>query len=186
MRVCVFCASSNDIASAHVEMARDTGTWIGQRGHTLLWGGCKLGLMQAVGEAAQQAGGRVVAVLPRFLAERDITYESPDECVVTETMAARKSYLRDNADAFVALPGGIGTWDEVIEVLALKKLARLDAPVVLANVEGYFDPLLQMIERAVSEGFSPPDLARLFGVAHDAQDMSRLLRAAETACISSR
>jgi uncharacterized protein (TIGR00730 family) len=186
MRVCVYCASSSNVAVAHVDMARHTGTWIGQHGHTLFWGGCKLGLMQVVGEAAQQAGGRVVAVLPRFLAEHDIAFETPDERVVTETLAARKSYLRENADVFVALPGGVGTWDEVIEVLALKKLARLDAPVVLANVEGYFDPLLQMIERSVSERFSPPDFARLFRVARDARDMSRVLCETEAICASNR
>ena len=178
MRICVYCASSEEIDAAHVEMARATGTWIGAHGHSLIWGGCRLGLMQCVGESVQRAGGTVVAVLPRFLAARELAFETADECVVTTTMADRKQYMRDNADAFVALSGGIGTWDEVLEVLALKKLEQLAAPVVIANVGGYFDPLFGMIERSVREGFNPSDLGRLFTVAGNPDQMHRALAAA--------
>lgn len=178
MRVCVFCASSGDVQPAHHDMARALGTWIGAHGHTLVWGGCKLGLMQVVGAAAQEAGGRVVAVLPRFLAERDIAFDAADELLVTESMAARKHSMREQTDVFVALPGGVGTWDEIIEVLALKKLARIEAHVVLANVGGYFDPLLEMFERSVEQRFNPPDFDELFHVVEDSEDMQRVLSSA--------
>ena len=178
MRLCVYCASSTDVAPEHVAMARHTGTWIGAHGHTLIWGGCNLGLMHSVGLATQQAGGRVVAVLPGFLNARDLAFENADEVVITETLAERKRHMRDNADVFVALSGGIGTWDEVLEVLALKKLARLNAPIVLANVGGYFDALLQMIEHSVAERFNPAELTQLFHVVRDAQGMSDALGAA--------
>ncbi len=178
MRVCVYCASSADIADAHVAMAQHTGTWIGEHGHTLVWGGCNLGLMQAVGAATQAAGGRVIAVVPGFLNARDLAFATADEIVITETLAERKRYMRENADVFVALSGGIGTWDEVLEVLALKKLARTDAPIVLANVNGYFDPLLSMIERSVEERFNPRGLSDLFEIVRDPQTMSDALDAA--------
>lgn len=180
MRVCVFGASSADVRPPHHDMARALGTWIGARGHTLVWGGCKLGLMQVVGAAVHEAGGRVVAVLPRFLAERDIAFDAADELVVTETMAERKRHMRQQADAFVALPGGVGTWDEIIEVLALKKLERIATPIVLANVEGYFDPLLEMFERSVEQRFNPPDFAELFDVVEDFEDLQRVLSNAES------
>ncbi len=87
--------------------------------------------------------------------------------------------MRENADVFVALPGGVGTWDEVIEVLALKKLARLEAPIILANVGGYFDPLLEMMDRSVEERFSPPHFLSLLDVAEDADIMTQALSEAE-------
>lgn len=175
MNVCVFCASSARLLPAYAEAGHALGTWIGSQGHTLIWGGCNVGLMDIVGRAAQGAGARTVAVIPRFLVERGLAFDRPDETVITSGMAERKDAMRQRADAFVALPGGIGTWEEVLEVLALKKLGQLDRPIVIANVRGYFDPLLEQIQRSLDEGFSPPDVARLFGVARTAGEIPRHL-----------
>ena len=171
MNVCVFCASSTRLRSEYVEAGHALGAWLGKEGHTLVWGGCNVGLMDIVGRAARDAGARTVAVIPRFLVERGLAFDGPDEIVITPGMAARKDAMRQRADAFVALPGGIGTWEEVLEVLALKKLGQLDRPIVIANVLGYFDPLLEQIQRSLDEGFSPPDLGRLFGVARTAVEI---------------
>lgn len=170
MRVCVFCASQSEIDGAYVAAASQLGTWIGSKGHTLVWGGCNVGLMDVVGRAVRLSGGRAVAVIPGFLLERGLAFADVDERVVTPDMAARKAVMRQKADCFVALPGGIGTWEEAFEVLALKKLGQLDRPLLFANLQGYFGPLLQQLERSVQEGFSPPDLAKIYGVAATAQE----------------
>lgn len=165
VQVCVFCASASRIDPAFVTAARLLGTWIGERGHTLVWGGCNVGLMNEVGAAARAAGAPTVAVIPGFMVERGLAFEPCTERVVTQDLADRKAEFRRRAEAYVALPGGVGTWEEVLEVLALRKLERLDAPIVLANLKGYYDPLLAMLQRSVEAGFSPPDLLRLFDVA---------------------
>jgi len=175
MNVCVFCASSSAVAPAFVDAAAALGTWIGKRGHTLVWGGCNVGLMDVVGKATQAAGGRAIAVIPEFLVERGLAYATADERCVTVDMAARKSEFRRRAQAYVALPGGVGTWEEVLEVVALKKLGRLVSPIVLVNVAGCYDPLVAQFERSVRDGFTPPDAASLLDVVGDARAAAALL-----------
>lgn len=175
MNICVFCASSSRLAPEFVAAAATLGAWIGKRGHTLVWGGCNVGLMDVVGKATQAAGGRTVAVIPEFLVERGVGYDGADERCVTADIAARKSELRRRAHAYVALPGGVGTWEEVLEVLALKKLGQLAAPIVLVNVAGCYDPLVAQFERSVRDGFTPPAAAALLDVVQDA--------AAATVCL---
>lgn len=175
MQVCVFCASASRIERAFVDAARALGTWIGERGHTLVWGGCNVGLMNEVGVAARAAGARTVAVIPGFMVDRGLAFDPCTERVVTEDLADRKAEFRRRADAYVALPGGVGTWEEVLEVLALRKLERITAPIVLANINGYYDPLLAMLHRSVDDGFSPRDLLQLFQVAPDTGAVLRCL-----------
>lgn len=179
MNVCVFCASSSAVASVYVGAAAALGKWIGNHGHTLVWGGCNVGLMDVVGKATQAAGGRTVAVIPKFLVERGLAFSIPDERCVTTDMASRKAEFRRRAQAYVALPGGVGTWEEVLEVLALKKLGRLAAPIVLVNVEGCYDPLVAQFERSVRDGFTPPDAASLLEVVQDVTAATELLERAE-------
>lgn len=171
MNVCVFCASSSQLAPEYADAGRRLGTWIGLRRHTLMWGGCNVGLMDVVGRAAGAAGARTVAVIPRFLVERGLAFSGVDEQIVCADMAERKAVMRQRAHAFVALPGGIGTWEEILEVLALKKLGQLDRPIVLANLQDYFAPLLAQIQRSLDEGLNPPDLERLYHVAYTAEEI---------------
>lgn len=169
MNVCVFCSSSSKLAPEYVETATSLGEWIGARGHTLVWGGCNVGLMDVLGHAVRRAGGRTIAILPGFLVERGLAFEDADEHIVTVDLQERKARLREDADAFVALPGGVGTWEELLEVVALKKLEQLDAPVVIANINGYYEPLLEQFERSFRESFSAPDTGQLYRVARDAR-----------------
>ena len=179
MNVCVFCASSTELAPEYVDAGRALGSWIGGGGHTLVWGGCNVGLMDVVGRAARATGARTVAILPRFLVDRDLAFEGADEQIVTADMATRKAAMRQHADAFVALPGGIGTWEEVLEVMALKKLGQLDRPIVLANLRGYYDPLLAQIGRSFEDGMSPREIEQLYTVARTTGEiLSHLERAA--------
>ena len=169
MNVCVFCSSSSRVAPRYVEAAERLGHWIGRSGHTLVWGGCNVGLMDVVGRAVQGAGGRTHAVIPGFLVERGLAFPDPDERSVTPDMQERKARFRSLADAYVALPGGVGTWEELFEVLALKKLEQLDAPIVIADIGGYYAPLLEQLSRSYTEGFTAPDVERLYDVAGDAE-----------------
>jgi uncharacterized protein (TIGR00730 family) len=171
MKVCVFCASSPGLSPEHAAAAAELGRWIGASGHTLVWGGCNVGLMDILGRAVREAGGWTVAVVPRFLLDRGLGFEGAGEQVVTADLRERKAAMRARADAFVALPGGVGTWEEFFEVLALKKLGQLDRPIVLANLHGCYDPLLAQLAQSVEEGFNPPDLARLFDVVDSSADL---------------
>lgn len=168
MNVCVFCSSSSRLAPQYVEAAERLGRWIGRGRHTLVWGGCNVGLMDVVGRAVRGAGGRTHAVIPSFLVERGLAFADPDERTVTRDMQERKARFRSLAHAYVALPGGVGTWEELFEVLALKKLEQLDAPIVIANIGGYYAPLLEQLRRSYEESFSARDVERLYDVARDA------------------
>lgn len=177
MNICVFCSSSSRLDPAYVETATALGRWIGSKGHTLVWGGCNVGSMELVGRATREAGGRTVAILPQFLVDRGLSFEGADEQVVTRDLAGRKARFRERAEAYVALPGGVGTWEEVLEVLALAKLGQLDSPIVIANVLGYYDPLLEMIRRSFEQHFTAPDFAHLYEVVPDAAGIVRALEA---------
>ena len=168
MNVCVFCASGSQLAPVYVDAAKRLGLWIGRGRHTLVWGGCNVGLMDVVGRAVRDSGGRTHAVIPSFLVERGLAFPDPDERTVTPDMQARKASFRSLADAYVALPGGVGTWEEVFEVLALKKLEQLKAPIVLADIGGYYQPLLEQLRRSYAEGFTAPEIETLYDVARDA------------------
>jgi hypothetical protein len=175
VNLCVFCASSAGATPGFARAAQSLGTWIGRSGHTLVWGGCNVGLMDILGRATRAAGGRTVAVIPEFLVRRGLAFEGPDDRIVTADMAARKAEFRRRAHAYVALPGGIGTWEELFEVLALRKLGQLDAPIVVVNVEGCFDALLAQLERSVRDGLTAPEVASLLEVAPDAEAAIHIL-----------
>jgi hypothetical protein len=162
-------------------MARRLGRWIGTMGHELVWGGCNVGLMNVLGEAVQESGGKTHAILPRFMQEKNLVFASADRIEIVTDMHDRKQRMRQEADAFVALPGGVGTWEEFLEVLALKKLGRLRAPLVLVNHADYYAPLLQQVQTSIARRCSPEELLRHFSVAGDAEQVMDLLSATVTA-----
>jgi cytokinin riboside 5'-monophosphate phosphoribohydrolase len=170
LSICVFCASASGLPAVHHQAARDLGHELGRRGHRLVYGGGNVGLMGEVARATHQAGGRVHGVIPRVLVDRELAYDPADELVVTETLRERKAEMDARADAFVALPGGFGTLEELLEVLTLRQLRLHDRPVVLVNVAGYWDPFLAMVRSMVEQGFAPSGEGRLFTVATTASE----------------
>jgi len=146
LSVCVYCSSSNAIDDVYPPAAETLGRQIGRRGHALVYGGGAVGLMGVLARAAREAGAPVTGVIPSKLQAREGISSDPDELIVTDTMRERKRIMYQKADAFVALPGGYGTLEEFMEVLTLKQLGYHDHPIVLLNVDGFFDTLLSYFE----------------------------------------
>ncbi|MHB1357099.1 MAG: LOG family protein [Anaerolineae bacterium] len=164
MRVCVYCSSSSDVAECYKEAARELGGLIAAHHHELIYGAGNIGLMGELAGAVKAGGGRVVGVIPRRLAEYGLGYDLADEMIITETMAERKSEMERRAEAFIGLPGGIGTLEELLQVLTLKQLRYLSAPVVILNTAGFFDHLLTHMQRLVDEAFMRVEFLNLYHV----------------------
>ena len=155
-RVCVFCGSRPGVRPAYAEAARATGALLAARGLGLVTGGGKVGLMGVVADAALGGGAEAIGVIPRALVEREVGHEGLTELHVVETMHQRKAAMASLSDAFVALPGGIGTLEELFEVWTWSVLGYHAKPVGLLNVAGYYDRLLGFLDGAVAEGFFHP------------------------------
>ncbi len=155
--VCVYCSSSAAVAEGHVAAARAFGTGLAERGHVLVWGGARVGLMGEVSSAARAAGGVTVGIIPEALQARELADHEADELVVTPDMATRKAEMARRADAFVALPGGFGTLEEILEQLTLRLLRYHDKPLVIVDVDGFWGPLLALFEHLYEERFARPE-----------------------------
>ncbi len=148
----VYCGSRTGTQPAFAYAAAEVGRWLGSRGGQLVYGGGKNGLMGIVAQATLDSGGTVVGVIPRDMVEREWANHDCTELHIVETMAQRKAMMIERADAYIALPGGIGTFEEILEVWTLHTLGYLDKPVGLLNTNGYYDPLLAFFQSANTEG----------------------------------
>jgi uncharacterized protein (TIGR00730 family) len=155
-RICVFAGSSRGVRHAFAAAARQFGRVLADHRIGLVYGGGGVGLMGVVADAALAGGGEVVGVIPRAMATRELAHAGLTEMRVVETMHERKAQMARLADAFVALPGGLGTFDELFEILTWAQLGLHDKPIGLLDVDGYFAPLLALVEHAAAEGFIPP------------------------------
>jgi len=152
-RVCVFCGSSPGIQPVYGQVADEMGRMLARRGIDLVYGGSRVGLMGRLADACLGAGGRAIGVIPRALVAKEVAHEGLTELHVVESMHERKAKMADLADAFVAMPGGYGTWEEFCEVLTWSQLGLQSKACALLNVNGYYDPLLEMADRALAQGF---------------------------------
>jgi uncharacterized protein (TIGR00730 family) len=154
--VCVFCGSSPGDRPGYLQLARDLGGLLAQRGITLVYGGGRVGLMGALADAALQRGGRVVGVIPQLLLDKEVGHSGLSELHVVSSMAERKYAMGELADAFLTLPGGIGTMDELFEAWTWTQLDLHRKPCGLLNYQGFYDPLIDFLDRCVKEGFLRP------------------------------
>jgi uncharacterized protein (TIGR00730 family) len=152
VRVCVYCGSSAGNDPRFAAVAREFGALLARAGIGVVYGGGRVGLMGAVADAALEAGGEVIGIIPRFLEEREVAHRGVDLRVV-ESMHERKQLMSELSDAFVALPGGFGTFEEFFEIVTWVQLKLIDAPCIIANVDGYYDALVALIDGAVANGF---------------------------------
>ena len=183
VRICVYCSSSANVDEVYSQVARDLGLLLGAGGHTLIYGGASIGLMGALARATKEAGGRVVGVIPRVLRDYGLVYAEADEVIVTETMAERKALMEQRAEAFMALPGGFGTLEELLQVITLKQLRYLDYPIVLLNIGGFYDVLLAHFERLYQQRFARPEFRQLYHVAPTAAEAMRYVETAESVAL---
>ena len=176
-RVAVYCASSEGTLPAYLEEAAALGRAIAAAGLGMVYGGASIGLMGATADAALAAGAEVIGVLPEFLAGREITHHGLTRLETVATMHQRKARMVALADAFLILPGGFGTLDELFEILTWSQLKMHAKPCILINTAGYWDPLLAFADKAVAAGFLPPKSRALMQLAPDAQSGVNLVLA---------
>ncbi|MEO6652324.1 MAG: TIGR00730 family Rossman fold protein [Ilumatobacteraceae bacterium] len=156
-RVCVFCGANPGSDPAFATAADELGTALAQRGHGVVYGGGRIGLMGIVADAVLRAGGEVVGVIPQSLVDREIAHLGLTELVVTDSMHARKAAMADRASGFIALPGGFGTLDEVLEILTWNQIGVISKPVAFVDVNGYFGSLFTFFDEAVAAGLVNPE-----------------------------
>ncbi len=166
--ICVYCSSSSHVPGHYVGIARSMGRVLAQGGWALVYGGARVGLMGEVAEAARSDGARVIGVIPRSLVDAGISGDHVDEMIVTRDLRERKAVMAERAGGFVALPGGFGTLEELLEILTLKQLGEHRKPVVVVNATGFYDSLLCQFERMYQQGFTKEVYRRLYEVVEDA------------------
>jgi uncharacterized protein (TIGR00730 family) len=169
--LCVFCGSRFGADARYLEAARELGRAVGARGWELVYGGGRVGLMGAVADAALAAGARVSGVIPDSLMRREVGHAGLHELLVVDTMHERKRLMAERADAFVALPGGIGTFEELFEVWTWRQLGYHDKPVALLNVAGYYDQLLQFMTQVTAQEFVSESQMHLLQVSRTVDEL---------------
>ena len=177
--LCVFCGSNGGAQPAYLEAAEAVGRGLAQRGVRVVYGGGKVGMMGAVADAAHAAGGEVVGVIPQAIFDLEIGHTGIDDLRVVGSMHERKALMAELSDAFIALPGGIGTLEELFEVYTWAQLGIHAKPLGLIDVAGYFEPLVAFLDHAVQERFLRPETRTLLAVSDSLDDLLAQLRASE-------
>ncbi len=175
MHVGVYCGSRERVQDSFRRLADDLGSEIGRRGWTLVYGGGSVGLMGRVARATHQHGGQVVGVIPESMDTVEVAYRDADELIVVDTMRQRKQLMDDRADAFVVLPGGFGTLEELSEVITHRYLDYHAKPVVIVNHAGFYDPLLELFDHFVEHGFAGDRYRDMYAVVEDVSGAVALL-----------
>lgn len=176
MNICVFCSSSNSVGEKFFQEARDLGKSIGEAHYGLVYGGTNVGLMNEVAVAVKSAGGKVIGVIPKLIEEYGISADFLDELIITPDMAERKKILRDKSDAFVALPGGFGTLEEILEVITLKQLGYHNLPIVFINTDGFYDCLKSQFETSYQENFAKEDYREFYRFENNYKDALKYIQ----------
>jgi cytokinin riboside 5'-monophosphate phosphoribohydrolase len=179
--VTVYCSSSRHVDGVYTKAAHDLGAAIARQNWILVYGGNHIGCMGTLADAARAAGGKVTGITPQLLVDDGIADENCDELVVTSGMRERKELLELRGDAFVTLPGGLGTFEEVFEIIVARMLGYHSKPIVLLNVNAYYAPLLAMIEHGIEQRFIKPKARNAYFVAHDVPQTIEYLASASQA-----
>ena len=173
--VCVYCASSSKINPRYFEAARETGRLLAQNGMRCVCGAGNQGLMGTLADSVLKNGGEVLGVIPRFMIDEGWCHKGLTETIVTADMHERKERMAQEADAVIALPGGCGTMEELFEIITWKQLGLYLNPIIILNINGFFDPLFQMLERAIEENFMRQQHGDIWKVAQTPEEAVQLL-----------
>lgn len=173
MKICVFGAASPDIDDDFKIKVEELGKVMAKRGHSLVFGGGKNGLMGAVADGVHAEGGSILGVIPKFFKDEDVeeVFSYCDELIQPDTMRQRKQIMEDNADAFIVVPGGIGTFEEFFEILTLKQLRRHEKPIAVYNLQHYYDEIQTVMLQAVKKGFVRENCLSLYEVTDNLEDL---------------
>ena len=183
--LCVYCGASGRGDPRHRDLATELGRMAAQRGVGIVFGGGHVGLMGAVADGALAAGGRVTGVIPRHLLVREVEHRGLTEMIVVESMHVRKQRMVELSDAFCILPGGLGTLDEMFEILTWRQLGLHDKPVVVLNFDGFWDPLVHLLDHLISAGYTHREHASLWQVVSRPEQVFDAVSAAPTPCRAS-
>lgn len=169
MKICVFGAASYQIDPSYIKFTEELGEKMAQKGHELVFGAGGNGLMGAVARGVERKGGKIYGVIPSFFKDETIEkiFENCTELIFTETMAQRKTKMEDLADAFIVVPGGIGTFEELFEVLTLKQLGRHTKPIIILDVNGYYEKLIEFMNFSIKEKFICENCNKIYGYFDD-------------------
>lgn len=168
MKICVYGASSNTIDVSYISAGELLGAEIAKRNHVVIYGGGAEGMMGAVARGARSEDGEVIGIAPSFFKVDGCLYENCTEFIYTETMRSRKKLLEDKSDAFLVTPGGIGTFDEFFEIITLRQLGQHLKPIAIYNINGYFNPMIEMMKNAINQSFMTAANEELYFVSEDA------------------
>lgn len=182
MRICVYGAASSTIDKEYITKVEQMGKEMAVRGHSLVFGGGGNGLMGAAARGVKEAGGRILGVIPKFFDDEKVeeVYEFCDELIQPDTMRERKQIMEDNADAFIIVPGGIGTFEEFFEILTLKQLCRHNKPIAIYNLKGYYNEILLALQAAMEKNFLREDCKQLFFVSEDLEKVFAYVEAPQS------
>ncbi|GAN81017.1 LOG family protein [Acidocella aminolytica] len=179
--VTVFCGSNSGQDPAYAAAAEALGKGLGARGMNLVFGGGNVGLMGITAGTTLAAGGEVTGIIPDFLRQREVEFQGLTELIVTDSMHTRKRRLFALGDAFVVMPGGLGTYDETFEILTWKQLGQHKKPIILVNILGWADPFIAMVDETIKRGFAKPEVRNLFEVLPDVPALLNRLEALSAA-----
>lgn len=169
--ITIFCASSSDIEKKYVEATQALAIKLAEYDVTIVTGGGNGGLMAVLAETYDKLGGKSIGIMPEFMRANDWANPQIEEFVFTDTMAERKQLLMEKSDAIIALPGSIGTWEEFIEAMTLKKLGQYPKPIILYNMYGYYDPFKELVQNAVNQGFMSPSDEKYWDIADSLEEV---------------
>lgn len=173
--ICVYCASSTKIDRKYVLAAERLGVMLAERQISLMNGGGKFGLMSAMTDAVVNHGGEAIGVIPQFMVDHGWDYNKMSKTIVVKDMHERKQLMADKSDAVIALPGGCGTLDELLEIITWKQLGLYENPIIILNIDGYYDPLLEMFDKAIHDNFMGVLHANLWNVAQTPEEAIELI-----------
>ncbi len=174
--VTVYCSSSKSIDPVYFQAGRELGEAIAKQGWELIYGGNRVGLMGELAEASRTAGGRVVGITPKLFIDKGYGDSICDELIVTDGMRDRKALLEQRGDAFIALPGGLGTFEEIFDIIVHRQLGYHNKPIVLLNIDNYYDCLLALVEQGLAKNFVKSEAAALFVTAPNVESAIAYLK----------
>ena len=179
MRICVYGAASSTIDKEYVELVENLGEEMAKRGHNRVFGGGGTGRLGAVARGVYRGGGDILGVIPKFFKEENIEciFEFCNKLILPDTMRERKQIMEDNADAFIVVPGGIGTFEEFFEILTLKQLCRHHKPIVIYNINGYYNDIVNLMNTSISKNFVREKCLELYSVTDNLETLFKVIEA---------